>query len=383
MLPYDLIRWCLLSMARSGLCQIRSVALNVFVFNDSKSSPPFQIDMGDTISKLTMMLKLSAYYIMCILVIPCLSGVVPQDKDPNTKLLSLSKEPIPLNHSTSFVRYTNLGTLYMIKCSLVYVKDGTFDLLGKLEHINFQDYKIIEFPVSFGLASGSLTELQFWAAFDRDSIPTLNFRSCSKLAELILGYNDITSLDPSTLPPNLMTINQNYQAGFSIFPNITGWTPKLNIIGLNGNDIQHTPAENIRNVNVTELHLESNDLTSIPEYTAYPNITTLRVRNNQLTTLPDFFNTTLKQLQISQNPLRCDQALCWIRMSPWVFDTTILMDAPTCASPTAEDGKLLMDVNPVTMECYRGRQMPFYYTETKLIQYLSHQLIWRRNPREK
>ena len=161
MLPYDLIRWCLLSMARSGLCQIRSVALNVFVFSDSKSSPPFQIDMGDTISKLTMMLKLSAYYVICILIIPCLSGVVPQDKDPNTKLLSLSKEPIPLIDSTSFVRYTNLETLYMIKCSLVYVKDGTFDLLGKLEHINFQDNKNIEFPVSFGWASGSLTELQF------------------------------------------------------------------------------------------------------------------------------------------------------------------------------------------------------------------------------
>ena len=131
---------------------------------------------------------------------------------------------------------------------------------------------------------------------------------------------------------------------FFHIPKFHRMDPELNIIGLNGNDIQHIPAENIRNVNATELHLESNDLTSIPEYTAYPNITTLRVRNNQLTTLPDFFNTTLKQLQISQNPLRCDQAPCWIRMSPWVFDTTILMDAPTCASPTAEDGKLLMGV---------------------------------------
>ena len=46
-------------------------------------------------------------------------------------------------------------------------------------------------------------------------------------------------------------------------------------------------------------------------------------------------------LKIANNPLICDYGLCWIRMWPWMFDTQLLADTATCASPSGVAGKPL------------------------------------------
>ena len=255
---------------------------------------------------------------------------------------------------TSFARYQTMTTLSMLACSLVYVKNGTFDLLWNLNYINFMYNKIIEFPENFGLASGSITKLQFWDAFNLRTLPPFYFRNFTKLTYLNIGHNSWSPFDRSILPKSLTSINLNY-ARLPKFPNFTGWTPVLNEISIPGNRIQILPAENLQNVNVTVIYLGYNRLNSIPEHSAYPYIEKLYLKNNKLTSLPDFFNTTLHTLSLSSNPLICNLTLCWLRMRPWFFDTTILTDVPTCAYPDSAKDMPLMEVNPAIMGCYNGK----------------------------
>ena len=281
--------------------------------------------------------------------------MVPQDRDPDIKTLRLSKLPIPEVNETSFVRYRNLTRLVMMRCSLVRVKDGTFDLLGKLDNINLMYNKILEFPQSFGLASQSITHVQFWSAFRLSVLPPFYFKNFSKLTKMNIGGNRWKQFHPSILPENLTHINLNYAHKGKQFPSFTDWAPNLKFIIIASNKIEELPAENIRNVKVTKINIENNRLTTTPEYTAYPYIECLKLKKNRLTSLPDFFNTSLTSLTLSQNPLNCDQALCWLRMWPWMFDTSILLDTPTCASPGTEAGKSLMEVKPASIKCYNGK----------------------------
>ena len=281
--------------------------------------------------------------------------LIPQDRDPNTEVLNLIGLPIPMIDNSSFVRYRNMTDLLMMRCQLVYVRNGTFDLLWKLNYIDFMYNEIIEFPDDFGLAADSITRLRFWGAFNLRTLPPLYFRNFSKLTWLNMGLNDWTPFDPSILPASLTFININYAYELPRFPNFTGWTPKLNTINLPGNNITELPAENLRNVNATAINIANNHLNAIPDHTAYPYIESLKLKQNRLTSVPDFLNTTLKTLSLSNNPLICNRSLCWLRMMPWGFGINILTDIATCVYPYTEPRTPLMEVHLATMECYDGR----------------------------
>ena len=289
-------------------------------------------------------------------------GLVPQSLDPNTEILDLISLPIPVLDNSSFARYSNLAKIRMKGCSVTYVKNGTFNTLWRLQYVSFMYNKIIEFPEDFGLASQSLVEMQLWGAFSLRTLSPFYFRNFSKLTKLYLGNNDWTPFDPSILPASLKSINLNYASWLNAYPNFTGWTPHLKIISLEGNVIPEIPKENIRLMNITYINIGSNRLTSIPDHPVYPYIGTLLLNRNRLTTIPDLYNTTLKQLKLAKNPLVCDYALCWIRMWPWMFDTPLLADTPTCASPADADGTPLMEVRPVQMECFNGKLILYYWT---------------------
>ena len=282
-------------------------------------------------------------------------GLVPQSLEPNIEFMRLFKLSIPVLDNSSFVRYSNLTKILMTWCAVAYVKDGTFDTLWRLQYVYFMYNEIIEFPENFGLASKSIVEMNLWDAFSLRNLPPFYFRNFSKLVKLKLGYNDWTPFDPSILPVSLNSINLNYASWLTTFPNFTGWTPNLKGISIEGNIIPDIPQENIQTMTITYINIGRNRLTSIPDYTAYSHIKVLLLHNNRLTTIPDFYNTTLKQLKLANNPLVCDNSLCWIRMWPWMFDTSLLLDTPTCASPANAAGKPLMTIRPIHMECFNGK----------------------------
>ena len=156
---------------------------------------------------------------------------------------------------TSFARYKNITSLIMQRCSLVYVKNGTFSLLWKLERINLG--YIVELPVNFGLASDSINWLIYWDSFQIhvSKLSPSYFTNFSKLTHLVLGANDLTPFDTSTLPISLTKINLNYDLSLSTFPNFTGRTPNLKEIVIVTCIIPEIPRENIQNMNITYLNI--------------------------------------------------------------------------------------------------------------------------------
>ena len=247
-------------------------------------------------------------------------GLVPQDLDASTEHLVFYMLPIPVLDNTSFVRYTNVITINMRGCETTNVKSGTFDTLWRLRVLKFVYNHIIEFPENFGWASQSLVEMNLWSAFSLRTLPPFYFRNFPNLTKLNLGFNDWTPFDTSILPVSLTSINLKYAFGLSTFPNFTGWTPNLKVINIAGNGIPEIPQDNIRNVKITYLNIYRNHLTSIPDYTAYPYIQVLLLHDNSLTTIPDFYNTTLTQLSLSNNPLVCDIIPCFVLIlaSDWL-----------------------------------------------------------------
>ena len=273
--------------------------------------------------------------------------------DPNIETMDFSGYVIPTIDNTSFAVYRNLTRLSLKSCSMTSVKNRTFDSLWRLEFVSLNHNNIIEFPVEFGLASKSLNTLSLFNAFDLSSVPLLN--NLTKLTKLALGENLWKKFDLRKLPQSLVSLNLNFALKQRIPPNFTCCLPNLQIIHLWDNRIRKFPAEIINNLNLTSINLRQNLLTDIPQPIFYPFLESLQLKGNKLTSLPDFFNISLRELSLSNNPLRCDQALCWLRMRPWLFDTTILKDTPKCASPDTLAGTPLMEVDPVVKQCYRGR----------------------------
>ena len=139
-----------------------------------------------------------------------IDGLVPQNRDPYTNVLNLNWLTIPMIDHSSFVRYKNISKLKMHMCSMVYVKNGTFNLLWKLENIDLSYNNIIEFPENFGLASDSINKLNLWRSLKYMLVTwLLFFRNFSKLTHLNLGKIDVTPFDSSILPISLTSIILN------------------------------------------------------------------------------------------------------------------------------------------------------------------------------
>ena len=189
-------------------------------------------------------------------------------------LLRLTKLFIPTIDNTSFVRYRNVTSIHITYCSIMSVKDGTFDSLWRLEKLNFNE--IFEFSENFGFASRSLKSVGLWAAFNRSSVPLLT--NLTKLTSLNIGGRVWKHVDLSNFPKSLIEVSLNYALNNSVSPNFTAFLPNLKIIKLRGNDIQEFPAENIQDLYIIEINLRKNLQVTIPDPMAYPFLEILQLR---------------------------------------------------------------------------------------------------------
>ena len=106
--------------------------------------------------------------------------------------------------------------------------------------------------------------------------------------------------------------------------------------------------------NVKILSLRNNALSILPDISFMKVLETLILHRNRLASMPDLYELPLTTLTLNENPLICDKALCWIRMWPWMRNSTIPSDKPTCAGPVPIAGIKVMDVDPTLMECFGG-----------------------------
>ena len=185
------------------------------------------------------------------------------------------------------------------------------------------------------------------------SIPNVSY--FSKLEELYLQNNYIPHAHElafsGMVALRIMSIANNR---LDSMPQLN-YTVSLEELYLETNMIpcvpQHTLAD-LRHLRI--LYLHSNQLQYLSDVSFIGVLEDVRLHNNCLTTVPDLYNLPLVTLTLAENPLVCNQSLCWIRMWPW-FKVPIALDAITCGSPASFSGSVLMDVHPVLLHCYRGK----------------------------
>ena len=256
---------------------------------------------------------------------------VPETLNNNVQYLDLQQNLITNITKTSLVNYPNLIMLVMKRNPLRYIHDESFDNNSKLQNLILNSNKLCYIPASFGLAQHSLIEILMRSAVVSESVK-LNFSKFSVLKMLNLGRNPLTKFEASNLPKSLESLRFD-DAKLVVMPNFQLYTPKITIISLSGNNLSYIPDEYMM-----DLQLES-----------------VNFRDNNLETIPDLFDQPLQKLQIANNPLRCNESLCWVRL--WARKKTVVLTdikSVTCESPLYSVGKKLLDVDPVKMGCYKG-----------------------------
>ena len=286
------------------------------------------------------------------------SSGVPQNLGPSTLSILIKDSYVPNLNRSSLVNYPKLLRLRIQTCGLEYVDEGTFDNNPLLEYLELVGEPLRQLPANLGPAQDSLKRV----SLNRVSTPIRNliggnyFREFPKLTSLgIGGSHDLgPELDADILPRQLVYLDMS-KAGIEIFPNLSAVVPGLLYLHIQQNYIQVIPMECISTLTkMKSLVIGSNLLATLPEIGFMKQLRLLYANDNQLTRLPDIYHLDLTNLKMANNPLVCDQALCWLRMWP-LTRTSILEDKPTCASPWTIAGRELMGVHPVAMQCYNGK----------------------------
>ena len=192
----------------------------------------------------------------------------------------------------------------------LYMDEGYYSVMPHLSHLKHLQ--------TMSAKSNSLTEIPrnriegltkvHWFDFQRNLLTVMpNMSYLTSASNIILSINRIRSVPRDTL------------CGL----------PNLRRLALNGNLISQI--HNLQHLVVRFLHLDS----------------------NQLVALPELHGMRLWMFHINNNPVLCNQSLCWLRMWPWSRYYP-RMKTPVCDQPPELKGVRLMDVHPVVLNCYNG-----------------------------
>ena len=127
---------------------------------------------------------------------------------------------------------------------------------------------------------------------------------------------------------------------------------------------------------MAKIALSGNAITEIPRDQLVGNLELeiLYLARNRISTIPDLYHLPLTDLYLAGNPLVCDNALCWIRMWPWM-KPPLVTDAITCETPDSLQHALLMDINPITLTCQMGGS----YRTKMFSLFISYQIDYNEN----
>ena len=234
----------------------------------------------------------------------------------------------------SLINYPCLIILDLQANNIRYIHDGAFDNNPNLIILILAWNRLLCTPSDFGPAAISLVKVLFFDGVkSKSELENMNFTKFSQLYELGLGGNGLLKLDIRNLPNTLRNFNLKW-GRLSTMPNLHLYTPNISIIIFKFNNISQIPAETIIRMNKLR-HLD--------------------VYSNNLKTIPGLYHSSLDILEIGKNALCCDASLCWVRL--WARKKPVALKVPgkpACSSPDYIEGKLLMEVDPVKMGCYKG-----------------------------
>ena len=161
------------------------------------------------------------------------------------------------------------------------------------------------------------------------TIPRYAIEGLKYLDNFLFQNNQITSMPNMSYLPSLRSVDLSDNRITYILDGTLDGIPKLSKFDLTRNMISHI--DNLPVIAVGELLLGS----------------------NHFAILPDLFDLKLRTLHIQDNPLVCNQSLCWLRMWPWNKNLPIV-DNPVCTQPQDLLGIGVMRAHPVLLECYNG-----------------------------
>ena len=155
------------------------------------------------------------------------------------------------------------------------------------------------------------------------------FRGLNALIVLNLRRNKLTSLEPGTFSgmAELRVLELGRNKLNSLNSEMFGGLVYLEKLGLNGNGIRDLPSDVFNSyfnnlISLRNLELHRNNIRRIyPGNFAYlPKLRRLILNKNKLTTLnqnifvsSDDDQFDLRHLYLENNPIHCDQKLCWLK----------------------------------------------------------------------
>ena len=246
---------------------------------------------------------------------------------------------LPSNLITLGIRGTNMSSFPNIGYQAPYIED--LDLVKNAISVIPQD-AIDKFSKIKTLRLGNNV---------LESVPNLSH--LRKLRAIFMSGNQIKHVQRAAIK-GLRSLKFFYisKNRINIMPNLS-YLPKLAKITLNTNYLRYVPASCLKGLTrIERLDLRDNKITFIEDF---PKIRpSIDLRNNKMVTLPDLYNSKFVSLKLKNNPLFCNQSLCWLRM--WPFDKLLpVLDSVLCSSPPDRNRTMLMRVHPILLKCYEGK----------------------------
>ena len=282
--------------------------------------------------------------------------VLPGDINPNVTELDLLYNDFRRIENHTFDGLFLLEILVLDWNGVKYISPKAFWNNPVLWKIDLYEHRLLVIPENFGEAADSLVELGMKVR-SKHVLQTVNFTDYPLLEGISFTHG--TPANGIITLKNLPSLKWLYaeHCGLISFPNLSE-TPNLETTNLHTGFYTSIPKEYLASsTKLWALRLPDGQLTHLPAMNNMVSLSYLEIENNNLTTLPDLYHLPLREIKMQHNPWVCDQALCWVRMWPFMKEFSLVIDSmnTNCSSPTEAAGTPLMERHPVTMRCYNGK----------------------------
>ena len=284
---------------------------------------------------------------------------VPQDVPTNVTYFILAHNEIAHIDFNSFKKYTELFRIDLSSNPLKTIANGTFENNHRLSQIICIQCVIESAPASFGPCTSKILLMNFYSGVVNSSVLlNFDFIKFSRLSIIKLKGIVLPDLNVLELPPSIWALDIA-NAEISILPQV-GHTnfPKLTWLKLKNNklsvEIPYSWFDNI-SMNIRGFTLAGDGVTKLPEILPVkPHLLFFAIEYNRLLTLPDMLDfPALEYIFFRNNPITCDQKMCWKRL--WDRKRAPLHgDDASCQMPPFLRGTMLSNVDPKAMGCYNG-----------------------------
>ena len=280
-------------------------------------------------------------------------AVVPTDIDPKVTFLKLSSNHITRIEDEDLSGLRWLQRLFIGGNAINFIGANAFANNTYLSVLNFAIHRLSIFPAEVGGAWCNIVTII--GSMGPVDMHPVHFIHLPALQILIINTNSVKNLTIGSLP-SLKKLHANW-CKLKTFPNLTG-APNLEVVSLKSNSFTHIPQPAISGlVNLRILSLSDGGVNFLPDFSHLVSLEALYIKNNALTSLPDLYHLPLTGVNWYDNPVVCDQAMCWVRMwsstKPAIIPANL--ETGTCGAPEEVCGLPLMSVHPVSMECYKGK----------------------------